>query len=339
MNKLSRTLIAVPVCVCLSMPGMMAVGGMGAVNVNAPTINDVNQALQQNDFAEMERLCREILAEDADHAQAVFMLGYALHAQGELDEAVLYHIRSTSFASTAPLGYYNLGCAMALKGNSDQAFKALAKAVELGVTNPAQYRGDSDLNSLHSDQRWKGLLDSLAPNLTAESSAESKEKPAEHKASGVTPEGLHFWVGEWDCYSAKDGACAGTNTLSFRVNGLVIHEEWESTGGSYMGESWNYYDPITKAWKQNWVGSGGGVTQFVADKKTDVEGVLFVGKAFNPTDESQRPLHMMHVRPIQDGMIRQTGSSSTDGGTTWVVKYDLIYVPRGEEFNLEDIGI
>lgn len=337
MNKLNRMLIAAPICLSLS----MAVPASGVTWLTAPTMNDVNQALQQNDFAAMERLCREILDEDSDNAQAVFMLGYALHAQGELDEAVLYHIRATSFPATAPLAYYNLGCAQALKGNSDQAFKALEKAVELGVTNAAQYRGDSDLQSLRTDQRWKGLLDSMQPNLTASSSADAKDSKgaSKHKASGVTPEGLHFWVGEWDCYNAKDGKRAGTNTLSFRVNGLVIHEEWESTGGSYMGESWNFFDPIKKAWKQTWVGSGGGVTQFVADKKTDVEGVMFVGKAFNPTNVHEHPMHKMHVRPIHGGMVRQTGSSSTDDGVTWTVKYDLIYVPKGEAFELEDLSI
>jgi hypothetical protein len=338
MNKLNRCLIAIPVCMCLSMPVV------GAVNFNAPTINDVNQALQQNDFAEMERLCREILAEDSDHAQAIFMLGYALHAQGELDEAVLYHIRSTSNPETAPLGYYNLGCAMALKGNADQAFKALNKAVELGIGNPQQYKGDSDLTSLHSDARWEKLIGSIEPNLTSSSSASASASKGDgsdsaEKASGMTPKGLHFWVGEWDCYSAKNGKLMGRNTLAFRVNKHVIHEQWKSEGAPYMGESWNHFDPIKKVWRQTWVGSGGDVTRFAADAETDVDGVMFVGKSFNPQQDGEKSLHKMHVRPIADGMVRQTGSTSKDDGATWTVSYDLIYVKKGTDFKLEDLSI
>ena len=45
---------------------------------------------------------------------------------------------------------------------------------------------------------------------------------------------------------------------------------------------------------------------------TDVEGVMFVGKAFNPTNVHEHPMHKMHVRPIHNGMVRQTGSSSVE---------------------------
>ena len=252
MKSFRRSLVLIPLSVCLAGPAMIAQGAL------TPTINDVNLALQNNDLSGMEEMCREIVAADPSNAQGWFLLGYALHAQGELDEAILMHITATSFPETAPLAYYNLGCAQALRGKTDLAFTALHKAAELGIKNAQQYRGDGDLASLHDDPRWDELLESFAPKLTAKSKSESKDA----KASGVTPDGLHFWVGDWDCYSAKDGKLMGTNSLSFRVDGLVIHEQWESTGGSYMGESWNFFDPIKKAWKQTWVGSGGGVTQF-----------------------------------------------------------------------------
>ena len=38
----------------------------------------------------------------------------------------------------------------------------------------------------------------------------------------------------------------------------------------------------------------------------------------------------MNVRPIGGGRIQQTGTRSVDGGKTWTLRYDLIYVPRGE---------
>jgi len=342
MNSLQRKLVLLPVLACMvTAPVSMA------VTFNAPTMGQVNQAMQAEDYAAVEKMCSEIVAEDSSNSQAWFLLGYALHAQGEIDRAVMAHITATAFPDTAPLAYYNLGCAQALKGNPDQAFKALEKAVELGVKNPQQYQGDSDLVSLRKDARWSKLLDSMRPNLTATSTAtaaaksDAQKKGDESKthASGATPMGLHFWVGEWDCYSAKSGKLAGHNTLKFRVKKQVIHERWKSVGDEYSGESWNFFDPIAKAWRQNWLGNGGDVTQFIADTKSDVEGVMFVGKAFNPKDGDSYTHHKMHVRPIGDGWVRQTGAASKDDGATWTVEYDLIYVPKGEKFDLEDLSI
>lgn len=342
-----------PVCVCLSLGMLGTASSASALEVNAPTIQEVNAALNAEDYASMESMCREIVAEDTGNAQGWFLLGYALHAQGELDEAILMHITATSFPQTAPLAYYNLGCAQSLKGNADQAFKALEKAAALGVTNPQQFRGDSDLNNLHDDPRWKDLMDSISPALApapaaasaasasaSSSSTKSDSSKAKDKKSDASPESaMKFWVGNWDVYSAKTGKLAGHNKLSYRVNKHVIHERWESEGGSYSGESWNHYDPIAKAWRQTWLGSTGDVTQFIADTKSDAKGIMFIGKAFDPKDDGGYTLHRMHVRPIEGKRVRQTGSESTDDGATWVVKYDLIYVKKGEEFSLEDLSI
>lgn len=319
----------------------------------APTIGDVNSAMNAMDYARAEKLCREILAEDSSNHQAVFLLGYNLHIQGELDEAILYHLRATSHSGTAPLAYYNLGCAQALKGNADQAFKALFKSAELGVTNVEQYTGDSDLKSLKKDKRWKKLIESLNSDSTkpefsaggdsssasasASASASSKSDATDSNDDGK--KGLHFWVGDWDVYSVQSGELVGRNSLSFRVNKHVIHERWASVGDSYTGESWNHYDPIKKAWRQLWNGSGGSVVEFYEDTDSDADGIMFVGKGIDPADDGKISMSKMHVREINNGWVRQTGSRSTDKGSTWIIRYDLVYVPKGKKFDLEMMGI
>lgn len=351
--------VSVPLCLAIGVFSGTAIGGTTSVLTGtqlvetesvAPTIGDVNSAMNAMDYARAEKLCREILAEDSSNHQAVFLLGYNLHIQGELDEAILYHLRATSHEGTAPLAYYNLGCAQALKGNTDQAFKALYKAAELGVTNVDQYTGDSDLNSLKKDKRWKKLIESLKtdsqkPQLSAggDSSSASASASASSKSdsAATSDEGmkaLHFWVGDWDVYSVKSGKLAGRNSLSFRVGKHVIHERWASEGDSYTGESWNLYDPMKKTWRQTWVGSGGDVSEFYQDTDSDAEGVVFVGKGFDPADKKVS-MSKMHVREISNGWVRQTGSRSTDKGSTWIIRYDLVYVPKGEEFDPEMMGI
>lgn len=355
--------LSVPLCVAIGVCSGSVFGGMTGLMTGmesgtqmtetvsvAPTIGDVNSAMNAMDYARAEKLCREILAEDSSNHQAVFLLGYNLHAQGELDEAILYHLRATSHEGTAPLAYYNLGCAQALKGNTDQAFKALYKAAELGVTNVDQYQGDSDLKSLKKDKRWKKLLESMKTDSTkpelsaggdsssASASASASSKSDASDAAVDSKTALHFWVGDWDVYSVKTGKLAGRNSLSYRVGKHVIHERWASEDDSYTGESWNLYDPMKKTWRQTWVGSGGDVSEFYQDTDSDAEGVVFVGKGFDP-DNGKVSMSKMHVRAISNGWVRQTGSRSTDTGATWIIRYDLVYVPKGEEFDPEMMGI
>ncbi len=307
---------------------------MGALIGVAPTLNEVNDAMQAQDFAEVEDLCRQIVKEDSSVAQAWFLLGYSLHAQGELDEAILVHLKATTFTQTAPLAFYNLGCAQALTGNTDQAFTALDMAVELGIGNPQQYSGDTDLKSLQDDARWGELIKSMQPRLSSRPAAEKAPK-VDGDSSAVA---LHFWVGDWDCYSAKDGKLVGRNILGFRAGKRAIHESWVSEGDSYAGEAWAHYDPRSGTWKQIWTGANGDLAEFESDPEVDVKGVYFVGSSYQASNgkvEARR----MHLRRVGDGRLRHTGTASSDDGVSWVVKYDLIYVPRGEAFELEDMSI
>jgi len=70
----------------------------------------------------------------------------------------------------------------------------------------------------------------------------------------------------------------------------------------------------------------------------NVDGVYFVGSAYQASN-GKAEMRRMRLRRIGDGRLRHTGTASSDDGVTWIVKYDLIYVPRGEKFELEDLSI
>ena len=61
--------------------------------------------------------------------------------------------------------FYNVGCANALIGNPDHAFKALDRAVQEGYLDKKWMMKDPDLESLHSDKRWEPLLMKLQERL------------------------------------------------------------------------------------------------------------------------------------------------------------------------------
>ena len=82
--------------------------------------------------------------------------GMQHHEDGEYDEAI------AAFQKAIELGYredasaYNIACGYALKGDKDHAFEWLKKAASYGF-GVEGYLGDDDLDSLHSDPRWKDL--------------------------------------------------------------------------------------------------------------------------------------------------------------------------------------
>ena len=139
---------------------------------------------------------------------------------------------------------------------------------------------------------------------------------------------LHFWVGKWDCYSSKGGPVNGFNDLTARMNGKVVHELWTPADGRPGGESWNYFDPVSRTWRQHWIDASGRPFVFVGTKKEN--GILYEGPHLD--GKATKFKRRMFIRPIGNGRVQQTGTKSNDGGKTWQTEYDLVYVPRGEPF-------
>ncbi len=95
-------------------------------------------------------------------AQAWHMLGYTLHASGELDKALKAHIKATEFDQTRPVASYNVACVHALQGNKDKAIEWLNKAAEAGFNNVSHLDTDPDMDSLRDDPRYKKAIEAMS---------------------------------------------------------------------------------------------------------------------------------------------------------------------------------
>lgn len=102
---------------------------------------------------------KTLLDRQPDIAGAWFSLGYALHANGDLEEAVKVHKKAAQYDEFEGIATYNLGCAYALLGQKDRAFRALRAAHDAGFDIADAMPGDSDLDSLRDDSRYEDLLD------------------------------------------------------------------------------------------------------------------------------------------------------------------------------------
>jgi Tetratricopeptide repeat len=304
------------VSAALSAASLTALASDSGAFGQAPTEQQAQAYVSSGNFAEAISAYRAIIKEQPNNATAHFMLGYALHASGDIDNAILAHKKATKMPEVAGLAHYNLGCAYAIKGQTDDAFDALNSSIAMGVRDTAQFKNDGDLKSLRKDERWKPMIESI-------------------KLISEAEKAMHFWVGDWDCYSSSNGTLSGKNTLSFRVGKNVIHESWESDGQQYSGESWNVYDRSSNSWKQTWSDSMGNVIYLEAPLSTEsseeYEGLMFEGTNVSPGKETS--MLRMHVRPVDDGRVMQTGFSSKDKGKTWKQEYELLYVPSGEPYS------
>lgn len=142
----------------------------------------LSAAMQSQDFAAAEASCRKIIAQVEGDPQAWFLLGYSLHAQKKLDEALSCHKKAASLAvdnrQIRSLATYNAACVYALRGEKDAAFAWLDKAIAAGFANPQQLQTDSDMDKLRGDARFAAVMEKTR--------ASAKNRPL-NMFAGTTP--------------------------------------------------------------------------------------------------------------------------------------------------------
>lgn len=141
-----------------------------AAQAPTPDLNklrtEAQAAAQSGDYQTAAASFQKLVDANPKDAEAWHMLGYSLHANGKLDEALVAHQKAAEFPGTAPVGCYNAACVFALRGKTDEAFAWLQKAVQKGFHDVAQLDGDDDLKSLRSDKRYAELKDAMAKGAT-----------------------------------------------------------------------------------------------------------------------------------------------------------------------------
>lgn len=117
------------------------------------------ELMNSQEFARAAQVFRKVVEIQPDNGMAWFRLGYCLHIDGQLDEAIEVHRKAAEFDGTGPVAAYNLACAYSLKDNNDAAIEALQKALEMGFDDLTQIRSDSDLDNLRNDERFRKILE------------------------------------------------------------------------------------------------------------------------------------------------------------------------------------
>jgi len=131
-----------------------------ALVVQAQTIDDLfragNAAQAAGDYAEAERIFREVIRQQPESGAAYNNLGIALYDQGRLDEAIAAYETAINIEPRASR-YNNLGNALRDLGRPEEAIEAYRTAIDLDPTDPFPYNGLG--NVLDDLERWEEAIE------------------------------------------------------------------------------------------------------------------------------------------------------------------------------------
>lgn len=115
---------------------------------------DAEQLLENGQPKEAVVEAKKAVEQQPQNPHVWFVLARAYTAAGDLDGAITAGHRAAEFAAVRASAFYNLACAYALKGDKDDAFKALLGAKRAGFADRDLMAGDPDLASLRGDPRF-----------------------------------------------------------------------------------------------------------------------------------------------------------------------------------------
>lgn len=272
-----------------------------------PTLEEGLKAFQAGQLETAAGDFQKIVAAEPGNAQAWFNLGLSLRGLERYDPAVtaFEHAIAAGYPETVAMA--SLAITYSLSGNLDKAFEKLKRAVDLGM-QPTVLSSHPGFAAARKDPRFQALVE------TADKLAHPCENDPRYQA-------FDFWVGDWEAYS--QGQKVGANRIEKILRGCVLFENWTGAGGS-SGKSLNYFDVTQGKWHQNWVDENGLIAWYEGEVK---DGAMhYQGETRSPT--GTKSLSRVTLTPQPDGSVHHFVESSGDGGKTWTVAFDAVYVKK-----------
>lgn len=262
---------------------------------------------QAQKWPEAAKAFEAVTKAEPQNGRAWLRLGATRHQLGQYTQAVTALQRAVEILQ-GPVAMYNLACAYARLNNKEQAFEWLNKALNAGFPQVNLLQTDEDLASLRDDPRFKETL-ALGERLT---------KPCLYTAENRQ---FDFWIGDWDVQVS--GQQAGTNSIQRILDGCVLFENWTGASG-VTGKSFNIYNAATRKWQQTWVDSTGTILELAGEYK---DGKLSLSGE-SPQNNGTRTLQRLTFFNLSPERVRQLWEQSTDGGKTWTVVFDGMYIRK-----------
>ena len=235
------------------LPGFALLALVTATPAVAQNIDSLraDSAFRRGDWSTVATLYSTATKRTPTSGLAWLRLGFARHALGEVDSAIVAFERARTLEWQVPIASYRLARLYSLKGNLDKAFENLDRIVPLQLVPRAVLDTVTDLAAARRDPRYQGVtsrLDSL--RFPCHTRDETRQ--------------FDFWIGDWNVtpWQQPPGpnlTLLGTNHVESILEHCVLLENWTSSSpGGGSGKSMNYFDTNRNQWRQVWVADGGG---------------------------------------------------------------------------------
>jgi len=146
----------------------------------------------------------------------------------------------------------------------------------------------------------------------------AQQKPAKDPESNNNYHQFDFWLGKWDVYKYGTDTIVGTSHIQSINDSTGILENYHTPGRPFKGKSLNTYNRKTGNWEQFWIDNAGTVLK--------LQGGISDGKMVM-TGFDGRSGSRITWQPAGNE-VRQTWEMTRDGGKSWTVVFDGLYVSR-----------
>jgi hypothetical protein len=125
-----------------------------------------------------------------------------------------------------------------------------------------------------------------------------------------------FWAGDWDVFDVGGSTPVAHARVDLILNGCVLREDYQGSDG-HQGQSFTIYDAPRGVWHQSWVTNRG--------ELLEIEGTIKDAEAVLTGKDNRKGALVRGVWKPENGDVRETAVTSTDGGITWVPWFDLTF--------------
>ena len=262
--------------------------------------------LADSKWEEAAKAYAAITAKEPDNGPAWQNLGEALLQAKKYDAALQAFDHASTIKYRPLVNQVNRARTFAAKGDRAQAINVMREVVASG--NGGRVRpvilSSTEFESLMNGAEFAGLLSQMKPCTAPEYRQ------------------FDFWVGDWDVQNPA-GASVGHNLVTLEQEGCLIIEHWTSATGGQTGTSFNYYDVRDKKWHQLYLDNSGNAGAFPA-----MAGTLQSDHMVMLTDNDGGQVSRWAWYVLSPGKVRQMAEQSTDGGKTWQITWDSVYVKK-----------
>ena len=270
-----------------------------------PALDQANAALNASDYAKAATLFQQATASDASNGAAWEGLGTATLALGRLDDSEKAFQHAIDLKWRPFLNRLNQARVAAQSGNNAKAIQLLQEVIASGRAPQLRpYLQVAEFATLRGLPEFQPVKEAFQPCRTTEYRQ------------------FDFWVGDWAVQNPS-GQPVGSNLVTLEQDGCLLVEHWKSGRGFETGTSFNYYDIRDKKWHQLYIANNGNAGTFPA-----MAGVLTDGHMVLLTDMDKGSQSRWTWYVIEPGKVRQMAEQTSDGGKTWQVTWDSVYVKK-----------